>query len=111
MNKMSSTTTTMKICDVCNGKVREKSYQQQLKSPKQFHNLGQIGKVIVAYVTLLFSPKQEKHFQSDKHLDKTGQKIRCDESQIIYDRNHGSECRKIGVTFARHITIFSIKKT
>ena len=55
-------------------KLNQKSLEKCLKSVKHLYNSEQIGKIRRCNITL-FSQIFEKHFQSDKHLVKTGQKI------------------------------------
>ena len=55
----------------------------------------QIVKIHCSLCSVTFSPKaNEKDFKSDKQSVKTQQIVRCDKSQINYDRNHRQDCQK-----------------
>ena len=89
MNKVSSGTRNMKICDVYRKTNKEQNYQKSLKSPQHLFNSEQIKKIHCSFRIITLFPKAfEIRSQSDKHPVKTNQKIRCDKSQRIYDSSH-----------------------
>ena len=76
----------MKMRDMCNKNVPEKSYQQHSKSEKLFYNTSQLGKIHCTPCNPTLFPKAyEQHLQTEKRFVKLEPKIKCDKCQIIYD--------------------------
>ena len=76
------------MCDMCK-KHEIKKYERHLKTHKHEHFSGEIRKIHFSLFHISLCPKAyEKHLRSDKQLVGTGQKIRSDKCQIVYDRNH-----------------------
>ena len=95
---------------MCVIKTLKNSYQKRLKSQKHSYSLGQMSKIHCSLCNIfVFRKGFDKLLQSDKHLDKTGQKIRCDKCQIFYDRNHQHDCQKVECDICKHILIFFVK--
>ena len=77
-----------------------------MKSPKVMYNLGEIGRVHCCFCNFTNFPKAyAKNLQAERHSVAAGQKIRCGNNQIIYDRNH-QHVKKLNVMFAKDIITF-----